>query len=268
MASSGSGYDLSASTFSPDGRIFQVEYASKAVENAGTALGLKCKNGVVLCVEKPLMNKMLLPSSSRRIHTIDTYSGVAITGFVSDGRQIVNRAREEAANYLETYGSNIPATVLADRVAAYVHYFTLHGSLRPFGTSALIASYDPETKQHSLNMVEPSGVSYSYFGCAAGKGRQPAKTEMEKLAINKSDAAENIDVREGVKQLARIIHLLHEEGKDKPFELEMSWICEESGWEHKGVPRDFIKEAVEWAKQDIEEAEGDDESDEDEEMED
>lgn len=102
MASSGSGYDLSASTFSPDGRIFQVEYASKAVENAGTALGLKCKNGVVLCVEKPLMNKMLLPSSSRRIHTIDTHSGVAITGFVSDGRQIVNRAREEAANYLET----------------------------------------------------------------------------------------------------------------------------------------------------------------------
>jgi 20S proteasome subunit alpha 7 len=268
MASSGSGYDLSASTFSPDGRIFQVEYASKAVENAGTALGLKCKNGVVLCVEKPLMNKMLLPSSSRRIHTIDTHSGVAITGFVSDGRQIVNRAREEAANYLETYGSHIPATVLADRVAAYIHYFTLHGSLRPFGTTALIASFDPETKQHSLNMVEPSGVSYAYFGCAAGKGRQPAKTEMEKLAINKADSSENIDVREGVKQLARIIHLLHEEGKDKPFELELSWICEESGWEHKGVPRDFIKEAVEWAKQDIEEAEGDDESDEDEEMED
>lgn len=102
MASSGSGYDLSSSTFSPDGRIFQVEYASKAVENAGTALGLKCKNGVILCVEKPLLNKMLLPTSSRRIHTIDTHSGIAITGFVSDGRQVVNRAREEAANYLET----------------------------------------------------------------------------------------------------------------------------------------------------------------------
>ena len=102
MASSGSGYDLSSSTFSPDGRIFQVEYASKAVENAGTALGLKCRDGVVLCVEKPLLNKMLLPNSSRRIHTIDTHGGVAITGFVSDGRQIVNRARDECASYLET----------------------------------------------------------------------------------------------------------------------------------------------------------------------
>jgi 20S proteasome subunit alpha 7 len=265
MASSGSGYDLSSSTFSPDGRIFQVEYASKAVENAGTALGLKCRDGVVLCVEKPMLNKMLLSSSNRRIHSVDSHSGVAITGFVSDGRQIVNRAREECASYLENYGTKIPPKVLGDRLAAYVHYFTLHGSLRPFGTSALVASYDPETKEHSLQMVEPSGVSYQYFGCAAGKGRQPARTELEKLDINKSDQAENITVREGVKQLARIIHLLHEEGKDKPFELEMSWLCEESGWQHKGVPRDFIKEASEWAKKDIEDAE-EYESDEDEDM--
>lgn len=262
MASSGSGYDLSSSTFSPDGRIFQIEYASKAVENAGTALGIKCRDGVVLCVEKPLLNKMLLSNSSRRIHTVDTHSGVAITGFVSDGRQVVNRAREEASNYEETYGSKIPPTTLADRVAAYVHYFTLHGSLRPFGTAALIASYDPETKEHSLQMVEPSGVSYQYFGCAAGKGRQPAKTELEKLALNSANTEDNITVREGVKQLARIIHVLHEEGKDKPFELEMSWLCEESGWVHKGVPRDYIKECVEWAKKDIEDSEEVDDSDE------
>jgi len=157
--------------------------------------------------------------------------------------------------------------VLGDRLASYVHYFTLHGSLRPFGTAALIASYDPETKDHALQMIEPSGVSYQYYACAAGKGRQPARTELEKLNINKPDEAENIDVKEGVKQLARIIHLLHEEGKDKPFELEMSWLCEESGWEHKGVPRDFIKEAVEWAKKDIQEAQ-EYESDEDEDMED
>ena len=151
-------------------------------------------------------------------------------------------------------------------MASYVHYFTLHGALRPFGTSALIASYDPETKDHSLQMVEPSGVSYEYFGCAAGKGRQPAKTEIEKLNLNKPSVADNIDVREGVRRLARIIHSLHEEGKDKTFVLEMSWLCEESGWEHKGVPKSLITEAVEWAKNDIaaeEEEESDDEDDED-----
>ena len=103
MASSGSGYDLSSSTFSPDGRIFQVEYAAKAVENAGTALGLRCRDGVVLCVEKPLPNRMLVAKTTgRRVHTVDAHAGVAITGLVSDGRQIVNRAREEASNYEET----------------------------------------------------------------------------------------------------------------------------------------------------------------------
>lgn len=267
MATPGSGYDISASTFSPDGRIFQIEYASKAVENSGTALGLKCNDGVVLCVEKPLQSKMMLPNSSRRLHTVDTHSGMAITGFVSDGRQVVNRAREEASNYLESYGSQIPPSTLADRVGAYIHYFTLHGSLRPFGVTALLASYDTETKEHHLHMIEPSGMNYQYYGCAAGKGRQAAKTELEKISIHKSLPKDTLDVKHGLKKLARIIVMLHDESKDRPFELEMSWICAETGWKHKGVPRDIIKDAVEWAKNDLEEKESSDESEEDDIME-
>ncbi|KAL7500472.1 hypothetical protein ACHAWT_010441 [Skeletonema menzelii] len=286
MASSGSGYDLSSSTFSPDGRIFQVEYAHKAVENAGTALGLRCSDGVVLAVEKPLITKMLVKETTgRRVHTVDEFAGVAITGFVSDGRQIVNRAREEASNYDETYGTKIPPKTLANRLSAYVHYFTLHGALRPFGCSTLIAAYDPATKEHSLHMVEPSGVTYEYYGAAAGRGRQPARTEMEKLAINPklvaaassassgegggSGEGELITCAEGVKQLAKIIYTLHDEAKDKPFELEMSWLCEGSGWKHVGVPKGVIAEATAWAKKEIEEAEGEEseEEEDDDEME-
>jgi len=264
MASSGSGYDLSSSTFSPDGRIFQVEYASKAVENAGTLLGMKCTDGIVLAVEKPLPQRMLLPSSSRRIHTIDTHSGIAITGFVSDGRQVVSRAREECFDYEKTYGSKIPPEILAERVGAYVHYFTLHGSLRPFGTTALLASYDTETKEASLHMVEPSGNCFRYFAAAAGKGRQPVRTEMEKLSSGSADRKVNLNCREAVKQLARMVYAVQDENKDKPFELEMSWLCEESKWKHEGVPKTIIKESIEWAKKDIEEEEGDDEEDDDE----
>ena len=73
MASSGSGYDLSPPTFSPDGRIFQVEYAGKAVDISGTAIGLHCCDGIVMGVEKLLNNKMLVPGSNRRIHTIDKH---------------------------------------------------------------------------------------------------------------------------------------------------------------------------------------------------
>jgi len=185
-----------------------------------------------------------------------------------------NQTTQTNTNVTASYGSKIPPHVLSDRLASYVHYFTLHGALRPFGASALIASHDPETGDHSLHLLEPSGISRRYYGAAAGKGRQPARTEMEKLRLNPAAAGgadadadgAPIDCREGVRQLARIIHALHDEGKDKPFELEMSWLCVESGWEHRGVPRDVIAESVEWAKKDIAEAqEEDDDSDDDEE---
>ena len=130
-----------------------------------------------------------------------------------------------------------------------------------------MAAYDPGTGKHSLHMVEPSGVSYEYYGAAAGRGRQPARTEMEKLSINPAKVVEGgnlITVSEGVRQLAKIVHALHDGAKDKPFELEMSWLCEGSGWKHEGVPRDVISAAVEWAKKEIDEdADGDDDDDDD-----
>lgn len=259
MASSGSGYDLSSSTFSPDGRIFQVEYATKAVEHAGTAIGILCSDGVVLGVQKPLLHKLLVPGFSQRIYTVASNCGVAMTGFVPDGRQVVTRGMEEAASFVENYGTAIPPSTLADRMATYVHYFTLHGALRPFGASVLIAGYDEETKKPSLSMVEPNGVAYGYYACAAGKGRQPAKTELEKLELHKTP----MTCDDAVKQVCRIIHMLWEEGKDKPFELEVSWISDKTGWKHQGVPRDVINAATAWAKEQLEEEEDDEEVEED-----
>lgn len=88
MASSGSGYDLSNTTFSPDGRIFQVEYAQKAVDSSGTIIGLHCSDGIVIGVEKVKGSKMLVEGSGRRVHTVGKGMGLGVTGFVSDGRQI------------------------------------------------------------------------------------------------------------------------------------------------------------------------------------
>ena len=128
---------------------------------------------------------MLVPGSNRRVFGIDANSGMVITGFVADGRQIVNRARDEARSYRETYGHQIVPDILANRLALYVHYFTTHGALRPFGATSIVASYDQDLKSHTLFMVEPSGNCFKYFGCAAGKGSQAAKTEIEKLLYNK-----------------------------------------------------------------------------------
>eukprot|EP00301_Raphidiophrys_heterophryoidea_P026797 c932_g1_i1.p1 GENE.c932_g1_i1~~c932_g1_i1.p1 ORF type:complete len:272 (-),score=78.49 c932_g1_i1:669-1427(-) len=236
MSSIGTGYDLSATTFSPDGRVFQVEYASKAVDNGGTTIGIRCKDGVVFGVEKLISSKMLVKGTSKRVHTLETNFGLAESGLTADGRQIANRAMSECENYRSMYGTRIPPQLLAQRVASYMHLFTLYWHVRPFGASVLIGFYD-KTEGAQLYLAEPSGLVHRYFACAIGKGRQGAKTELEKLKLNE------LTCRQALVDVARIIHSTHDENKDKPFELEMSWICDESGCKHQLVPDDLVAEA-------------------------
>ncbi|KAJ3174111.1 hypothetical protein HDU88_000079 [Geranomyces variabilis] len=239
MTSIGTGYDLSASTYSPDGRIFQVEYASKAVENSGTCLGFRCKDGVVLAVEKLVQSKLLVPGSNKRIATADRHIGIATAGLLADTRHLVNRAREEAQNYRDLYRAPIPAKMIADRLGQYVQAYTLYSSVRPFGVSTILATVDKTGPQ--MYMIEPSGIYYGFYGCAIGKGRQVAKTEIEKLKLAE------MTCREVVKDAARIIHLVHDDVKDKDFELEMSWILD-STMTHEFVPKDVADEAEQLAK--------------------
>ena len=126
MSSIGTGYDQSPTTFSPDGRVFQVEYAAKAVDNSSTAIGIRCKDGVVMCVEKPKLSKMLVEGTNRRIMTVDKHSGICISGIIADARQIVNHGRREAINYMDVYGGTIPGTYLAQRISGMMHNYTLH----------------------------------------------------------------------------------------------------------------------------------------------
>ncbi|KAI8908104.1 nucleophile aminohydrolase [Powellomyces hirtus] len=239
MTSIGTGYDLSASTYSPDGRIFQVEYASKAVENSGTCIGLRCKDGVVLAVEKLVQSKLLVPGSNKRIATADIHIGIATAGLLADTRHLVNRAREEAQSYRDLYRAPIPAKMIADRVGQYVQAYTLYSSVRPFGVSTILATVDKSGPQ--MYMIEPSGIYYGFYGCAIGKGRQVAKTEIEKLKLTE------LTCREVVMEAARIIHTVHDDVKDKDFELEMSWILD-STKKHEFVPKDIADEAERAAK--------------------
>lgn len=249
MSSIGTGYDLSVTTFSPDGRVFQVEYAAKAVDNSGTVVGIKCKDGIVMGVEKLITSKMMLPGSNRRIHSVHRHSGMAVAGLAADGRQIVTRAKSEATSYERVYGEPIPIKELADRVASYVHLCTLYWWLRPFGCGVILGGYDRDGPQ--LYMVEPSGVSYRYFGAAIGKGRQAAKTEIEKLKLSE------MTCREGAIEVAKIIYQVHDEAKDKAFELELSWVCDESNRQHQKVPDDLLEHAKEAAKAALEEMDAD-----------
>ena len=141
MSSIGTGYDQSTTTFSPDGRVFQVEYAVKAVDNSSTAVGIRCKDGVAMAVEKPILSKMLVEGSNRRILNVDKHSGMCVSGLQADARQIVNHARDEASGYNDFNGGPIPGSVLCDRVSGLMHTYTLYWYVRPFGASVLIANY-------------------------------------------------------------------------------------------------------------------------------
>lgn len=99
-------------------------------------------------------------------------------------------------------------------------------------------------------MIDPSGTSNRYFGAAVGKGRQQARTEIERLKLSE------MTCREGVKELAKIIYRVHEE--EKPFELELAWICEESGMQFKRVPADVKEEAERLAKAALEDSDMED----------
>nr|POE82728.1 putative proteasome subunit alpha type-7 [Quercus suber] len=213
MTSIGTGYDLSNSVFSPDGRNFQVEYAVKAVENGGTAVGIRCKDGVVLALEKLVSSKLLKKDANKRIATVDRHVGVVHSGLLPDGRHFVSRARDEASSWRSTYKAPIPVASLANRMGAYVQAYTLYSSVRPFGITAIVGGWDAETdldvdgvvgsgpsvgsggrtkgaKEGGpyLYMIEPSGLYWGYYGAATGKGRQSAKAELEKLKLNPREA--------------------------------------------------------------------------------
>ncbi|KAL3874635.1 hypothetical protein ACJMK2_037620 [Sinanodonta woodiana] len=253
MSSIGTGYDLSASQFSPDGRVFQVEYAQKAVENSGTAVGIRGKDGVVFGVEKLVTSKLYEVGANKRIFNIDRHIGMAVAGLLADARQIVENAREEASNHRLNYNSPVPLKHLTERVSLLVHAYTLYSFVRPFGVSCILGSYEADGPQ--MYMIDPSGVSYGYNGCAIGKAKQAAKTEIEKLKMKDMTCAEL------VKEVAKIIYIVHDEVKDKHFELELSWVGEMTGGRHELVPPNVFAEAEKHAKEALEES---DDSDDDE----
>ncbi|MBC7110566.1 MAG: archaeal proteasome endopeptidase complex subunit alpha, partial [Archaeoglobi archaeon] len=162
------GYDRAITVFSPDGRLFQVEYAREAVKRGTPAIGINTTEGVILLVDKRVTTRLLEPSSIEKIYQIDEHIGVATSGLVADARMLVDRARLEAMINRVVYDEPIEVETLAKKICDFKQQFTQYGGVRPFGTSLLIAGVDTKSR---LYETDPSGALLGYKATAIGANR-------------------------------------------------------------------------------------------------
>ena len=169
MQPSGRGYDHGVSTFSPDGRLYQVEYARESVKRGTTTVGLKYRGGVVLIVDKRISSKLVITDSIEKMYQIDDHIGMTTSGLIADARQLVDRARVQSQVNRMTYGDSIAITTLVKKMCDFMQSFTQYGGARPFGTALLIAGIDGDGIH--LFETDPSGAYQSYHAGAIGRGR-------------------------------------------------------------------------------------------------
>ena len=178
MQPSGRGYDHGVSTFSPDGRLYQVEYARESVKRGTTTVGLKYRDGIVLIVDKRISSKLINVDSIEKMYKIDEHIGFTTSGLVADARQLVDRARLTCQINRITYADPIPVTTLVKKMCDHMQSFTHYGGARPFGTALLIAGVDAEGIH--LYETDPSGAYQSYHAGAIGSGRNTVIEYFEK----------------------------------------------------------------------------------------
>ncbi|CAM9697199.1 unnamed protein product [Chrysoparadoxa australica] len=173
-------YDRGVNTFSPEGRLFQVEYAIEAIKLGSTAVGIQTKEGVILAVEKRLTSPLLEPSSVEKIMEVDSHIGAAMSGLIADARTLVDHARVEAQNHTFTYNEPMRVEALTQAVCDLALSFGEGGKKkmsRPFGVALLMAGVDDKGPQ--LFFSDPSGMFVQYKAKAIGSGSEGAQTNLQ-----------------------------------------------------------------------------------------
>lgn len=180
-------YDYSLTTFSPSGKLVQIEYALKAVESGAPAVGIKATNGVVLATEKKFKSLLYDENSLYKIEPITKHCGMVYAGMGPDYRLLIKRARKIAVTYESQWGESIPIQQLVGRIASQMQNFTQASGVRPMGVSLLICGWDNhiEGEAHAntppfLYQCDPSGAYFAWKATALGKNNLNGKAFLER----------------------------------------------------------------------------------------
>ncbi len=171
------GYDMTPTMYSPDGRIYQVEYAMETVKRGTLALGIKTKEGVIMAVEeKP--RALQTSNITQKIFQIDFHIGVAAAGYIPDARVQVDNARFFSQGNKMTYDEAVEVETVAKHLADQSHQFTQYSGVRPNGVALIIAGVD--MKGESIYLTDPSGTFIQYAAIAIGSGSDEVNSFLEK----------------------------------------------------------------------------------------
>jgi len=217
------GYDRTIAVFSPDGRLFQVEYAKEAVKRGTTSVGLVFKDGVILGTVKQIV-KLIVPGTTEKLFKIDEHIGAVAVGLLADARALVNQLMVRAQVNRITYGESMDVWSLAKVLGDRMQLSTLYAGLRPFGVSFLVGGVD-STGSHLIE-ADPSGMLYEWSAYALGRGAQIAnkifrdrhRKDMDeknaiKLVINVIKKAEKVG------NLGESLEIAVIRREDKKFEI-------------------------------------------------
>lgn len=177
-------YDRGVNTFSPEGRIFQVEYAIEAIKLGSTAIGIRTSEGVVLAVEKRVTSPLMESKSVEKIVEIDTHLGCAMSGLIADSRTLVDKARVEAQSHWFTYNEKMSVESVTQAVSNLALQFGdddagIGAMSRPFGVALLVGGIDEKGPQ--LFHMDPSGTFIEFEAKAIGSGSEGAQSHLQEV---------------------------------------------------------------------------------------
>ncbi|RYC63879.1 hypothetical protein CHU98_g2347 [Xylaria longipes] len=192
-------YDSRTTIFSPEGRLYQVEYALEAISHAGTAIGILAKDGIVLAAERKVTSKLLeQDTSAEKLYILNDNMICAVAGMTSDANILINYARQAAQRYLLTYNEDIPCEQLVRRLCDLKQGYTQHGGLRPFGVSFIYAGWDPQ-RQFQLYLSNPSGNYGGWKATSAGANKASADS------LLKQDYKEDCTLKEACGMAVKVL---------------------------------------------------------------
>merc|ERR1712168_667232 len=200
----GSRYDRAITIFSPDGHLFQVEYAQEAVKKGSTAVGVRGKDLVVLGVEKKAVAKLQEDRRLRKIALLDEHVAMAFAGLTADARILINRARVECQSHKLTVEDPVTIEYITRYIASLKQKYTQSNGRRPFGLSALIVGFDYDGTPR-LYQTDPSGTYHEWKANAIGRSSKTAQEFLEKNYNDEEIESDEYVIKLALKGLLEVV---------------------------------------------------------------